>query len=115
MPNQDLFNGQLLVGLAALVSLAVGVVNIVMSGRRNPPIDAQFATKEELASIKGELAGQTMALRSELNADIRRIFERMDALTIELNKAGEHRTDQIRDYIQTLAVKLARVEVQSEK
>ena len=115
MPNQDLFNGQLLAGVAVLVSLACGVLNIFVSGRRNPPIDAQFATKAELASIKGELSGQTMALRAELNTDIRRIFERLDTLSIDLNQAGEHRTEQLREYIQTLAVQIARVDARTEK
>lgn len=115
MPAQDLFNGQLLAALAVLFSMVSNGVTIFLSGRRNPPIDAQFATKAELASIKGELSGQTMALRAELNTDIRRIFERLDTLSIDLNQAGEHRTEQLREYIQTLAVQIARVDARTEK
>jgi len=104
------FNGQSLGFLAIIVSIAGTIFSSMMAARRNPPIDAQFATKAELAQMKGELSGQASAIRAELTRDIREVFNRMEIFTQDINTAAERRHEALRKDITELAVKIERVD-----
>lgn len=108
--DPNAFNGQSLAFVSLMVSIASGIYAMIMSSRRNPPIDAQFATKSELAQMKGEISGQASAIRTELTLDIRRIFERMDVFSQDINAAAERRNEALRKDITELAVKIERVD-----
>jgi len=107
-PNS--FNGQSLGFMAIIVSIGGTIFSAMMAARRNPPLDAQFATKNELAQMKGEISGQASSIRTELTMDIREIFKRLEIITQDLNTAAERRNESLRKDITDLAVKLERVD-----
>lgn len=111
--DQQLFNGQGLAFVSLIVSISSGVFAMIMAGRRTPTIDAQFATKAELAQMKGEISGQASAIRTELTLEMREIFKRVENITHDINSAAERRNEALRKDITDLALKIERVDTRT--
>lgn len=90
--------GMWVLALAIIIGIAAGVAKLIDMFRRKPPIDAEFATKKELKSVRGEssrgdraIESKIDALRSEIKAD----YQQLSAAD-ERRASGVHkRVDQI--------------------
>lgn len=112
--SQPEFTGQLVTGLASLAALVVAGVTLF---RRNPPVDATFATKAELEKVRQEIAterldhkGEIASLRAKIDDDFKDLSEKLTEQFTELNTSSERRSAELHKRITQLATGLARVD-----
>lgn len=108
------FNGNALAYTAIIVSI-VGTVAVIIFGiigiaRRQPSVDAQFATKQELGELKGEIRENLTNLRSELREDFKSLADKLDERLPELSTDNERRAVLLHNRLNEHENRIARLE-----
>lgn len=70
--------------LAAAAVLAIAV--LLRQLRRDPPIEAEFATKRELDGVRRQVGREVSELRTEINARFTGVSNKIDKMSAEGNE-----------------------------
>ncbi|MDX1951495.1 MAG: hypothetical protein SFY81_04885 [Verrucomicrobiota bacterium] len=103
MANLPTMSNEFIAYSAGAAMFILTVWALVKGLQRTPPIEAAFVSKEEFKEFKEEVKSDFTELQANFNADVRRLHERIEESTHELQTSGHRRGEEIRKEISELS------------
>ena len=98
------------------VAILVGIAQVIQVFRRSPPLEAQFATKDEVDATRAEIDGRIAELRAETDERLTGLSRKLDNQRAEIlskldanNALAETRVSGVHKRINRSNASLARL------